>query len=146
LPKAYQMPNDKEKQPKNTRKNPFEGKKLGNNLALETSKQPSPEAKSEGWAKRRALIKSVTDWKNHAENNGTETVIMEDGTEQPMSDHIIPLFNLNKEAKKGNLQAIKIYYDITEAKKTENREVDESGKDKTANILVQMIKRGVKLT
>lgn len=171
------MPNDTEKQRSNSDQSKrganFKGKKLGNNLALETAIQPDPESKSNGWAKRRALIRAVKDWKSHAESNESQVVIMEDGSEQPISDHIVPLYKLNEEAKKGNLRAIKIYYDITESQKSEVRNVDENGnashpcivfsksedellkelmdptielsKSQTDSILVKMIKSGVKL-
>lgn len=150
MPKAYQMQNDTENKSKTREKSGkgsnLKGKKSGNNLALEGAKRATSEQLSNGWAKRRALIKAVTDWKNHAENTESTVIIMEDGSEQPISDHIVPLYELNKKAKKGNIQAIKAYYEITEVKKTENREVDENGKDKHSSILIQMIKRGVKLT
>lgn len=151
----------------------LKGQKVGNNFALSTSIQPTTEQKSNGWSKRRALIKVVTAWKNYAENNESTVITLDDGTEQPISDHIVPLYELHKEAKKGNLRAIKMYYDITESQKSEVRNVDENGntshpcivfsksedellkelmdptieltKSETDSILVKMIKRGVKL-
>lgn len=153
----------------------FKGKKMGNNLSLETAIHPTNEQKSNGWSKRKALIKAVTAWKNYAENNESTVITLDDGTEQPISDHIVPLYELHKEAKKGNLRAIKIYYDITESQKYEVRNVDENGnvshpcilfsksedeilkdlmdpdstielsKSQTDSILVKMIKSGVKL-
>ncbi len=133
MQKAYQMPNDTEKQKRNRKGTGtgvhLIGEKKGNNLALETSVQPSPESKSEGWAKKRALIKAVTDWKNYAENNEAKIITLEDGTEQPISDHILPLYELNKEAKTGNRLAIVAYYEITEAQKSEVRNTDKDGND-----------------
>jgi hypothetical protein len=105
----------------------FKGKKMGNNLSLDTAIQPDPQLKSNGWAKKRALIKAVTAWKNYAENNESTVITLEDGTEQPISGHIVPLYELHKEALKGNLKAIKLYYDITESQKSEFRNVDENG-------------------
>ncbi len=121
----------------------FKGGKNGNNFALKGSKQPDPKAISEGKKNANLLISTLKQYKANAENTEySET----DANGNPISNHVQVLNALWEKAKKGDIKAAELYLKYTEATKTENRDVDEHGNDKNASILVQMIKRGVKLT
>lgn len=123
----------------------FKYKQLGNNYALKGSKKADPKAISEGKKKANQLIRTLKEYKVDAENT-TGLIIDPTGANISVSRHAQVMHVLREKAIKGDVRAAEVYLKYTEATKTENREVDEHGKDKTASILVQMIKRGVKLT
>lgn len=121
------------------------GGKNGNNYALKDSKQPDPKAISEGKKKANQLVRTLKEFKVNEENT-VGLIIDPTGANISVSRHAQVMHVLREKAIKGDVRAAEVYLKYTEATKTENREVDEHGKDKTASILVQMIKRGVKLT
>lgn len=149
----------------------FKGKKMGNNLSLETAIQPTPEQKSNGWSIRNALLKGVKEIAEFAENTKFETVIV-DGQEVQMSMLAYAYYmQLKKAIDKSDTQAFLAYIKATEGftskhalvnqshptilfSKSEDEilrdlmnptiELSKSDTD-TDNIIIQMIKKGAKL-
>lgn len=92
----------------------FKGKKMGNNLALDTSKQPTPEQKSNGWFVRNALLKGAKEIAEFAENTKFETVIV-NGQEFEMSMIAYAFYKqLRKAIDKSDTQAFLAYVKVTE--------------------------------
>lgn len=90
------------------------GKKLGNNFALDTSKQPTNEQKSNGWVVRNRLIKGAQEIAEFAENTKFETVIV-NGQEFEMSMIAYAFYKqLRKAIDKSDTQAFLAYVKVTE--------------------------------
>ena len=132
MPKARQMQKDTEKQQKNSIKGKkgahLVGKKIGNNLALPTSKQPDPEQKKEGWAVRNRLIKGAKEIAEFAESTKSHTVIV-DGQEFEMSMIAYAFYKqLRRAIDKDDTRAFLAYIQSTEGFTSKHALVGENGK------------------
>lgn len=102
------------------------GKKKGNNFALPTAIQPTPEQKSNGWAIRNRLLKGVKEIAEFAENTKSEIVIV-DGNEVEMSMLAHAYYmQLKKAIDKSDTQAFLAFIKSTEGFTSKHALVNES--------------------
>lgn len=124
---------DNEEKPKNNEIKKGKGAHLigkggPNNFALPTSKQPSPEAKSNGWAVRNRLIKGAKEIAEFAESTKSQTVIV-DGQEVEMSMIAHAFYKqLKKAIDKDDTRAFLAYIQSTEGFTSKHALVGENGK------------------
>lgn len=133
------MPNDTDKQHSNSIKSKrgehWKGKKLGNNLALETAKQPDPELKSNGWAIRNRLLKGAKEIAEFAESTKSSTVLI-DGQEVEMSMLAHAYYKQLKRAiDKEDTRAFLAYIQATEGFTSKHALLGENGKVITPTIV-----------
>jgi hypothetical protein len=131
LLKDCQMSNDTEKQKKNRKGTGtgahLIGEKKGNNLALETSVQPSPESKSNGWAIRNRLLQGAKEIAEFAESTKSGTVLI-DGQEVEMSMLAHAYYKQLKRAiEKDDTRAFLAYIQATEGFTSKHAMIGENG-------------------
>lgn len=104
----------------------LKGQKVGNNFALSTSIQPTPEQKSNGWAIRNKLLKGVKEIAEFAENTKSEMIII-DGQEFELSMLAHAYYmQLRKAIDKSDTQAFLAFIKSTEGFTSKHALVNQS--------------------